>query len=169
MAKEKTESKKAKTKVVKEEKNAGKKAEPKDVPTGEKEETGKKPTKLKKSKTKRRSVVEGNVYIKATYNNTLITVTELNGEVMVWSSAGSSGFKGTRKATPYAAQVAAETAAGKAKTFGMERAHIFVQGVGSGREQAIRGIHAGGLNIESLTDVTPIPHNGCRKKKGRRV
>lgn len=127
------------------------------------------PKEKKKGKSKRRSVIEGNAYIKATYNNTLITVTELNGDVIAWTTAGGSGFKGTRKATPYAAQVAAEKVAEKAKGFGMERINIFIQGVGSGREQAIRGLHSGGLNIESLTDKTPLPHNGCRKKKRRRV
>ncbi|MBU1992694.1 MAG: 30S ribosomal protein S11 [Patescibacteria group bacterium] len=135
----------------------------------EKVEEEAKPKKVKKSKSKRRSVIEGNAYVKSTYNNTLVTITELNGEVIAWASAGSCGFRGTRKATPYAAQVTAETAVGKAKAYGMERAHIFVQGVGSGREQAVRGLHSAGLNIESLTDITPVPHNGCRKKKKRRV
>lgn len=123
----------------------------------------------KKKKSKRRSVVEGNIYIDASYNNTIITVTEPNGNAVSWSSAGSSGFKGARKATPYAAQVAAENAIQKAKIYGLERANVFVKGVGNGREQALRGISLNQIDILSITDTTAIPHNGCRKKKARRV
>lgn len=161
---EKVEKKPSEEKVKKTKKAAAGKDE-----QGSQEEKEAAPKEKKKSKSKRRSVIEGNAYIKATYNNTLVTITELNGDVIAWTTAGGSGFKGTRKATPYAAQVAAEKAAEKAKSFGMERINIFIQGVGSGREQAIRGLHSGGLNIESLTDKTPVPHNGCRKKKRRRV
>lgn len=123
----------------------------------------------KRKKSKRRSIPEGNIYINANYNNTIVTFTDPKGEVITWSSAGSSGFKGTKKATPYAAQVAAENAAGKAKIFGFEKAHVFVKGIGAGREQAIRGLMAAGVEILSVSDITPVPHNGCRRRKLRRV
>ena len=130
--------------------------------------TAGKPTK-KKGKAKRRTVVEGKVYIQATYNNTLVSITDMNGEVIAWSTAGSNRFKGAKKATPYAAQVSSENAANKAKVFGLEKVHVIVKGVGSGREQAIRGLNIAGLAIESLTDVTAIAHNGVRKRRTRRV
>jgi small subunit ribosomal protein S11 len=136
---------------------------------GEKtEKSAKKPAKGKK-KPKKRLLTEGRVYIQASFNNTLITVTDPKGEVVAWASSGSSGFKGPRKATPYAAQIASESAITKAKAFGLERVRVFIKGAGTGREQAIRGLQAGGVNIDSLTDLTPIPHNGCRSRKGRRV
>jgi small subunit ribosomal protein S11 len=125
--------------------------------------------KEKKVKSKRKSVLTGCAYIQASYNNTLISLTEPNGDVISWASAGASGFKGTRKATPYAAQVAAEKAVEKAKVYGLQKVHVYVKGVGSGREQAIRGLVASGLDLISINDVTPQPHNGCRKKKARRV
>ena len=125
--------------------------------------------KEKKTKSRRRSVPEGNVYVQASYNNTIVSITEMNGDVIAWASAGSSGFKGARKATPYAAQVSAENAVEKAKLFGLQKVHVFVKGVGSGRDQALRGLTIAGLDIISICDTTPIPHNGCRKKKGRRV
>jgi len=120
-------------------------------------------------KAKRRSVPEGNAYVQASYNNTIVTLTEPSGDVISWSSAGASGFKGARKSTPYAAQVSAENAAEKAKVFGLERVHVYIKGVGSGREQAVRGLASSGINIISINDLTPMPHNGCRKKKARRV
>lgn len=120
-------------------------------------------------KAKRRILAEGLVYIQAGFNNTIVTITDTKGDVVAWSSSGSSGFKGARKATPYAAQVAAENAANKAKAFGLEKVDVFVKGVGNGRDQATRGLHAAGLTITTITDVTPISHNGCRKKKARRV
>lgn len=125
-------------------------------------------TKSGKSKARKRLVPEGIANVQASYNNTIVTLTEPNGDVIAWSSAGASGFKGARKATPYAAQVSAENAAEKAKAFGLERVHVNVKGVGTGREQAIRGLVSSGINIISITDITPIPHNGCRKKKPRR-
>lgn len=142
------------------------------APAGEKAEAkapGAKAGKPKKGKAKRRTVTEGKVYIQATYNNTLVSITDMNGEVLAWSSAGSNGFKGAKKATPYAAQVSSENAANKAKVFGLDKVHVIVKGVGSGREQAIRGLHVAGLNIESLTDITAIAHNGVRKRRTRRV
>lgn len=114
-------------------------------------------------------LTDGKVFIQASFNNTIITVTDLNGEVISWASAGASGFKGPRKSTPYAAQVSAENAITKAKVFGLEKVKVYVKGAGTGREQAIRGLQAGGVNIESITDVTPVPHNGCRPRKSRRV
>ncbi len=158
------EKEKSKEKAKKEEKKV-EKAE--DTKENAKEEKG--PAKAKKIKSKRRAVPEGNVYIQASYNNTIISIAEPSGNIVAWASAGSSGFKGARKATPYAAQVAAENAMTKAKVYGLEKAHIFVKGVGSGREQAIRGLISGGLNILSICDTTGFPHNGCRQKKGRRV
>lgn len=138
--------------------------------TGEKkEEKAKKGAAAAKKKAKRRIVQEGNAFIQASYNNTIVTLTESNGNVISWSSAGASGFKGARKATPYAAQVSAENAVAKAKVFGLERVHVYIKGVGTGRDQAVRGLVSAGLNLISITDTTPIPHNGCRKKKARRV
>lgn len=128
-----------------------------------------KTAKKRKKKSKKHTVVEATVYIHASYNNTIVTVTELNGNVVSWASAGSCGFKGTRKATPYAASVAAETAINKAKALGVERVHISIKGTGTGRDQAVRAINASGVSIESLRDRTAIPHNGCRPKKARRV
>ena len=125
--------------------------------------------KVKKAKSKRRNVPLGNAYVQASYNNTIVTLTDDNGNVLSWASAGASGFKGARKATPYAAQVSAENAAEKAKVYGLERIHVYVNGVGSGREQAIRGLVSSGLDLISISDLTPIPHNGCRKKKARRI
>ena len=125
--------------------------------------------KATKRKSKKKVCPECNAYVQATYNNTIVTIAEPAGDVISWSSAGSSGFKGARKATPYAAQVAAENAVEKAKHVGIEKVHVFVKGVGSGREQAVRGLNASGLQIVSITDITPVPHNGCRPKKQRRV
>lgn len=129
----------------------------------------KKPAKTTRKKSRKRAVSECNAYIQATYNNTIVTITEPNGDVIAWATCGSSGFKGTRKSTPYAAQVTAETAVEKAKPSGVEKVHVFVKGVGPGREQSIRGLNAAGLQIVSITDTTPVPHNGCRPKKQRRV
>jgi small subunit ribosomal protein S11 len=117
----------------------------------------------------RRQIPRGRVYIQSTFNNTLVTITDPTGAVLTWSSAGASGFKGSRKSTPYAAGQAAETAARKAMEQGMRQVEVFVKGPGSGREAAIRSLQAAGLLINSITDVTPIPHNGCRPPKRRRV
>lgn len=161
--KEKTTEKGVENKAAK----TGEKSAKAEKTTGKEEKTTK-ATKTK-SKAKRRNVPEGAAYIQASYNNTIISLTEPNGNVIVWSSAGASGFKGARKATPYAAQVAAENAAEKAKVFGLERVHVYVKGVGTGREQAIRGLVTAGLNLLTINDLTPMPHNGCRKRKARRV
>ena len=116
----------------------------------------------------RKTVPLAHAYITATYNNTLITITEPNGNVLAWATAGASGFKGTRKSTPYAATVTAEKAVEKIVPYGVERLKIFIKGVGTGREQAVRSLHAAGLDLEAIYDVTPMPHNGCRKKRERR-
>jgi small subunit ribosomal protein S11 len=117
----------------------------------------------------RKSVPRGRAYVQSTFNNTLITMTDPNGNVVAWSSGGTAGFKGSRKSTPYAAQMAAEGAARRAMEHGMRQVDVFVRGPGSGREAAIRSLQAAGLSILSIRDVTPIPHNGCRPPKRRRV
>ncbi|GMV98323.1 MAG: 30S ribosomal protein S11 [Phycisphaerae bacterium] len=117
----------------------------------------------------RRSVARGIAFIKATFNNTQITITDSAGEVLCWASAGTVGFKGSRKSTPFAAQRAAETAASAAKKFGLSEVEVRVKGPGAGREPAITALQAAGLRIQSIEDVTPLPHNGCRPAKKRRV
>ena len=117
----------------------------------------------------RRSVARGIVHIKATFNNTMITITDTAGETLCWASAGTVGFKGTRKSTPFAAQRAAENVARAAKKFGISEVEIRVKGPGSGRESAITSLQAAGLRIHSIEEVTPLPHNGCRPRKKRRV
>lgn len=117
----------------------------------------------------RRLVVAGFAHILAGSNNTMVTITDENHETIAWSSSGASGFKGSRKSTPYAAQTAAKTAAEKAREFGMEKIDVFVKGVGPGREQAVRGLAAAGVSIESITDATPVAHGGCRPRRPRRV
>ena len=123
----------------------------------------------KTSKKRRHVDAEGVAHIKATFNNTIITITTTNGETIAWASAGKAGFKGSKKSTPFAATIAAETAAKEAIGMGMKRVHVQVQGPGSGRESAIQALQAAGLTIRSIKDVTPIPHNGCRPPKKRRV
>ncbi len=117
----------------------------------------------------RRSVARWIAYIKATFNNTQITITDTAGEVLCWSSAGTVGFKGTRKSTPFAAQRAAETAAAAAKKFGISEVEVRVKGPGAGREPAITALQAAGLQVRAVEDVTPLPHDGCRPRKRRRV
>ncbi|HXC61327.1 MAG TPA: 30S ribosomal protein S11 [Nitrospiria bacterium] len=125
---------------------------------------------MKKGKKKERKIVQtGVAYIQASFNNTIVTVTDMSGNVVVWASAGGQGFKGSRKSTPFAAQRAAETAAKKAMEHGMRQVDVHVKGPGSGRESAIRALQAAGLKINLIKDVTPIPHNGCRAPKRRRV
>lgn len=124
---------------------------------------------VKSKRRERRLVPVGRAYIQSSFNNTIVTLTDPQGGVIAWGSAGSSGFKGSRKSTPYAAQVAAESAARKAMEQGLRQVDVYVKGPGSGREAAIRSLQAAGLTITSITDVTPIPHNGCRPPKRRRV
>ncbi len=128
-------------------------------------QTAKKTTRKKEKKV----VPQGRAYIQATFNNTIVTLTDPQGNVLSSSSAGASGFKGSRKSTPYAAQMAASTAARKAMDAGLKQVEVFVKGPGSGREAAIRSLQASGLHITSIRDVTPVPHNGCRPPKRRRV
>jgi small subunit ribosomal protein S11 len=117
----------------------------------------------------RRSVTVGVAHIKATFNNTIITITDAKGEVLCWASAGTCGFKGSRKSTPYAGQSSSQQVAEKAIKYGMKEVDVKVKGPGSGRESAITALQAAGLKIKSIEDVTPLPHNGCRPKKRRRV
>lgn len=117
----------------------------------------------------RKNVVRGVVHIKSTQNNTIVTITDMNGETLCWDSAGTIGFKGARKSTPFAATRAAETAAGKARKMGLSEVEIRIKGAGAGRESAVNGLVAAGLRVTAVEDHTPVPHNGCRPKKRRRV
>jgi small subunit ribosomal protein S11 len=124
----------------------------------------------KKGKKREKKMVQiGIAHIQASFNNTIVTLTDMSGNVVVWSSAGNQGFKGSRKSTPFAAQRAAEVAAKKAMEHGMRQIDVYVKGPGSGRESAIRALQAAGLKINLIKDVTPVPHNGCRPPKRRRV
>ena len=120
-------------------------------------------------KKERKNISSGVAHVLASFNNTVVTITDAQGNAIAWSSAGSQGFKGSRKSTPYAAQVAAEDAGKKAREHGMETLEIQVSGPGSGRESALRALQAAGFTVTSIRDVTPIPHNGCRPRKRRRV
>ncbi|MAG11339.1 MAG: 30S ribosomal protein S11 [Parcubacteria group bacterium] len=123
----------------------------------------------RKKKRADRNVPTAIIYVQVSYNNTLMTATDLQGDTLAWSSAGGCGFRGPKKATPYAANVTTRVLVEKCKKFNVKEAHVFVKGVGSGRESAIRSIHSGGINVLSIKDVTPIPHNGCRRRKPRRI
>ena len=127
------------------------------------------PTPKKGKKKTKKNVQTGIVYIQSTFNNTIITITDVSGNVLSWSSAGARGFKGSRKSTPFAAQLAAEDAAKKAMEHGMRNVTVYVNGPGSGRESALRALNAAGFKINLIRDVTPVPHNGCRPRKRRRV
>lgn len=129
----------------------------------------KKVKKIRKKRKERKNIDRGQAHIQSTFNNTIVTLTDMTGNAIAWSSAGTSGFKGSRKSTPFAAQMAAETAAKEAMEHGLKTVQVFVKGPGAGREAAIRSLQAAGLEISSITDVTPIPHNGCRPPKRRRV
>ncbi len=124
---------------------------------------------VKRKKKVKKTVPRGRVYIQSTFNNTVVTLTDEKGGVLSWATGGTSGYKGTRKSTPYAAGLAAKKVALDAKSFGTSKIDIIIKGVGSGRESAVRALNASGLEIASLKDVTPIPHNGPRPKKPRRV
>lgn len=126
------------------------------------------PTKTRRKKTKR-SLSKGTLHIQATFNNTIISVTDEAGNVVAWKSSGSVGFKGSRKSTPYAAQIATEKVLEKAKEFGLNKVEVIVKGIGSGRDSAIRALLASGIDTSAIRDVTGIPHNGCRPRKARRV
>ncbi|MBA3276005.1 MAG: 30S ribosomal protein S11 [Chloroflexia bacterium] len=117
----------------------------------------------------RKNIPRGRAYIQATFNNTIVTLTDPSGNVIAWSSAGANGFKGSRKSTPFAAQMTAEAAARRAAEHGLRQVDVFVKGPGSGREMAVRSLQSSGVAVISITDTTPIPHNGCRPPKRRRV
>jgi small subunit ribosomal protein S11 len=123
----------------------------------------------KRKTAKKKNIASGSVYIQATFNNTIVTITDSNGNAIAWSSAGSLGFKGAKKSTPFAAQSTAETAGAKALDQGLREVNVFVKGPGVGRESAIRALGTLGIKVKSIKDVTPIPHNGCRPQKSRRV
>ena len=127
------------------------------------------PTEKVSRKKKRRQVTRGRAYVQATYNNTIVTLTDQNGNAIAWSSAGNNSFKGPKKPTPYAAGIIVKKAVDQAKDYGLREVDVFIKGVGSGREAAVRALHAQGLEVLSIKDQTPIPHNGCRPKKVRRV
>ncbi len=132
-------------------------------------EANKKNLKNAPRKKVKRSLFSGVVYIQSSFNNTIVSVTDEDGGVVSWSSSGAMGFKGTKKSTPYAAQLTTQSAIEKAKSYGLKKIKVFVSGVGAGRESAVRALVASGLEIELLKDTTPIPHNGCRSKKTRRI
>jgi small subunit ribosomal protein S11 len=125
--------------------------------------------KVVRKKKERKNITNGVAHIHATFNNTMITIADTAGNVVAWSTAGAKGFKGSRKSTPFAAQIAAEDCAKKAQEHGLKNVEVFVKGPGSGRESALRALQAAGFNISFIKDVTPIPHNGCRPPKRRRV
>ncbi|MFB3926040.1 MAG: 30S ribosomal protein S11 [Syntrophales bacterium] len=127
------------------------------------------PRSKKGKKREKKNISEGIAHIQSTFNNTIVTITDLSGNVIAWSSSGSQGFKGSRKGTPFAAQMAAEGAVKKAMEHGLRNVQVYVKGPGSGRESALRSLQTAGLNISIIRDVTPIPHNGCRPPKRRRV
>ena len=122
-----------------------------------------------KKRKEKKSVYEGNVYIQATFNNTIVTITDLNGNTLGWASSGGLGFNGAKKSTPFAAQTVAEAAVQKVQSYGLREVHVYVKGPGVGRESAVRSLGNMGLKVKSISDVTPIPHNGCRPKKTRRI
>ena len=127
------------------------------------------PKQAKGRKREKKSIATGKAYIQSTFNNTIITIADPQGNVIAWGSAGASGFKGSRKGTPYAAQLAAQQAARKAMEQGLRQIEVFIKGPGSGREAAIRSLQSAGLYITGIRDITPVPHNGCRPPKRRRV
>ncbi len=127
------------------------------------------PKKVVRKKKEKKNITNGVAHIQATFNNTIITITDPVGNVLAWSTAGAKGFKGSRKSTPFAAQVAAEDCVRKAQEHGLRNVEVLVKGPGSGRESALRALQATGLNVSFIRDITPIPHNGCRPPKRRRV
>ncbi len=131
--------------------------------------TKKKTAKTRVRRSERKNIAVGQAYIKSTFNNTIISITDPSGNVIAWKSAGQVGFKGSRKSTPFAAQLAAEQCAKLAQEHGVRKVTVFVKGPGSGRETAIRSLQAAGLEVASIQDRTPVPHNGCRQRKRRRV
>ncbi len=129
----------------------------------------KKPTKTRTRRKVRKNIAVGQAHIKTSFNNTIVTLTDLEGNVIAWESAGSAGFKGSRKSTPFAAQVTADAAAKKGMEHGLQKVEVFAKGAGSGKDTAVRSLQAAGLDVTSVKDVTPQAHNGCRPRKRRRV
>jgi len=125
--------------------------------------------KARKNNKPKRQVSQGAAHIQSTYNNTIVTITDLNGDTLAWSSAGACGFKGPKKSTPYAASVIVKKVSERAKEYGIKELAVYVKGIGSGRDSAVRALNANGFHIESVKDITPLPHNGCRPKKQRRM
>lgn len=156
---------KEETKKVETAPEAAKAVENTEVPAGEEEAT----TKVVKKKKGKKQVSRGRAYIKATYNNTIVTFTDAHGNTLSQSSAGRCGFKGPKKSTPYAAGVIVKDASEKVKEMGLKDVDVYVTGIGSGRDGAVRALNANGFNLLSIRDITPMPHNGCRPKKPRRV
>ncbi|MFA5954532.1 MAG: 30S ribosomal protein S11 [Patescibacteria group bacterium] len=146
-------------------------AEEKKSKTDTAEVAEKKPAKAARGRKSKqaRQVRQGQAHIQATYNNTVVTLTDLNGNVISWSSAGRVGFRGPKKSTPYAAGIIVKDAVERCKAFGLQEVSVFVKGVGSGREAAIRALHANNIAVSAIRDITPIPHNGCRRPRPRRV
>ncbi|HRC06672.1 MAG TPA: 30S ribosomal protein S11 [Miltoncostaeales bacterium] len=128
-----------------------------------------KPTRGRTRRRAKKNIAIGHAHIKTSFNNTIVTLTDREGNVIAWETAGSAGFKGSRKSTPFAAQVTADAAAKKGMEHGLQKVDVYVKGPGSGRETAIRSLQAAGLEVTSVTDVSPVPHNGCRPRKRRRV
>jgi len=126
-------------------------------------------TKTRTKKKEKKNILNGEVHIQSTFNNTIVTITDPMGNVISWTSAGTQGFKGSRKSTPFAAQLAAQEAVKKAMEHGMKNVEVYVKGPGAGRESALRALHTAGFNVVMIKDVTPVPHNGCRPPKRRRV
>jgi len=124
---------------------------------------------MPRKKKAHKKVSEGKAYVQSSFNNTIVTITDMEGNVVAWGSSGTAGFKGSRKGTPYAAQIAARDAAHRAMADGLHRVEVYIKGPGSGREAAIRALQAAGINVTAIRDVTPIPHDGCRPKGRRRV
>ena len=135
----------------------------------QKKEESKEKSAPKARKKERKNVTTGTAHVNSTFNNTIVTITDAQGNTLAWSTAGNMGFKGSRKSTPYAAQIAAEEAGKKAKEHGVKTLEVLVKGPGSGRESALRALQSVGFQINSIVDITPVPHNGCRPRKRRRV
>lgn len=169
MANEESKIAAEETKKPKTEKAAGKAEGKKQAAAPAEEKTAEAAVTKQTRKKNKRHVAEGIVHVHASFNNTIIAVTDKQGAVLAWATAGSSGFRGSRKSTPFAAQVAAEKVGNVMREVGMKSVQIWIKGPGPGRESAVRSLHALGFAIESITDMTPVPHNGCRPRKKRRV
>lgn len=169
MAKEDTTKNQKEAEVEKTEDVKVEKSESVEATKDEKVEADKEPKKSKKKKKTGKNITLGNAFVKATFNNTIISITDLNGNVIASGSAGNLGYSGSKKSTPYVAGLVAGNVAAKAKSHGVADVNVFIKGIGSGRESAVRGLQSSGINIISIKDVTPLPHNGCKRPRVRRV